>query len=187
MKKIVLTLLSIASISICNNSYAKDYYAGGNIGMANLSSQVGSSFAINGFFGHDFNKYLGIEADATYFMAADYSVNAYSNGARQASTGQISQFFLGGAIKTNLPLTERLGLYGKAGLGYTMGSLTAANGSQISFDSYNGQTSAWFPTTLLGAGIKYDISKNLDIHFEDMNYISYVGGNLLAIGMSFKF
>jgi hypothetical protein len=189
MKKIVLTIMSVASLSLCINANAKekDYYAGGNVGMANLSSQVGSNFTINGFFGHDFNKYIGIEGDFTYFMSGDYTSSAWSSGVKNP-TGQISQYFLGGALKANLPLTNKLGLYGKAGLGYTYASLTpVAGGSAIGFDNYNGQSSAWFPTTLLGAGIKYDLTNNLDIHFEDMNYISATGGNLLAVGMSFSF
>jgi hypothetical protein len=186
MKKIVLTVLSVASFSIYTNVDAKDYYVGGSVGFSNLNSQRGTGMAVNGFIGSEFNKYLNLEADATYFAKGDYSVGDYSNG-NFNKIGEISQFFLGGAVKGNLPITNRLDLYSKVGIGYTYASLTGTNNYNPTFTGYNDQSDAWFPTTLVGAGLNYKLTKDLSIQVEDMNYISNVGGNLLAVGLNFSF
>lgn len=186
MKKIVLAILSVASFSLYSNVDAKEYYVGGNVGFSNLNTQRGTGMAVNGFIGHEFNKYLSLEADATYFAKGDYSNGVYTSGS-YTKTADISQFFLGGAVKSDLALTDRLGLYGKVGVGYTYASLTNVDGYDTKFWGYNDQSDAWFPTTLVGAGIEYELTKNLNLHIEDMNYISNVGGNLLSVGLSFSF
>jgi len=186
MKKIVLTFLSVASFSIYNNIEARDYYDGGSIGFSNLSSQRGTGVALNGFLGNKLNKYLSIEANATYFFSGDYTAGDYSYN-RYVKTADISEFFLGGAARGDLALTNRLGLYGKVGMGYTYASLTSVNGYDTKFMGYNDQDTAWFPTTLVGAGVQYELTKNLNVSFEDMNYISSVGGNLLSMGLNFSF
>ena len=179
MKKLLITILCATSMTAFAAT-EEGAYAGGNLGFGNVDSLKNLDLGINLNAGYQFNQYLALEGDYTYFSSAD----TWQSTPAATQTGNAMYFI--GAIKGTLPLTNRFSVYGKAGIGFAYSSLSATP------NFANGSTSAMSPASLLGAGLKYDITPKLAVNVEDMNYINTVqnglgNANLIGIGASYNF
>jgi len=144
------------------------WYVGGSLGAAtglDLCTAVtpgfnttpgtcdDSEFAAKVFGGYKFNKYLGAEGALVYLGTADASgtylgvpttVDVYAGGLELAGVGTI-------------PITDRFGVLGKAGVLFW--GITSETG--IGFDrDDNGASLA------IGAGLKYDITDHVGVRIE---------------------
>ena len=177
MKKLLITILCTISVS----AFATDSgaYVGFNIGFGNVDALSNLDLGVNVNGGYQFNRYLSLEGDYTYFASAD----VWGSTSKYTTTGNVT--YLLGAVKGTLPLSSKVSLYGKAGLGFAYSAT-----SSVVFA--NGSTTAFTPASLLGVGVQYELKPSLAINLEDMNYInSNINGlgnaSLIGVGLSYHF
>ena len=105
-------------------------------------------------FGHHFTKHLS--AQVTYMRPARYVVYHNVNG--DGVNRQISTAYGGLTLVWETPLNDRISAYGEGGWG-----VTSRSGFQI--DGTSALQSAHFAAGMLGAGLAYHATPNVDVMF----------------------
>ena len=105
-------------------------------------------------FGHRFTKNLS--AQVTYMRPARYV--AYHNINGDHDTNQVSTAYAGLTLVLDFALNDRVSAYGEGGLGITSRSGIDLNGAKA-------LQSAHYAAGLLGAGLAYHATPNIDVMF----------------------
>lgn len=165
MQKIKLTITLATLLNLINYAIAEGgFYIGIGAGYSGLTSTVQSpyqfndgtngsqtdgSFASTLYFGYDFNKIVGIQADYNAAWGTSNSNNSYT----------MNQQLLGGSILVHFPFSvisnslSGLDVYAKGGLDYN--ATNFGNVNPGCSNCVNPPNSATGATPLYGAGIEY--------------------------------
>ena len=103
-------------------------------------------------FGHEFNKYLS--AQISYMRPVEWV--KYQNVNEDRADHSVWMNVAGLTVKSHLPVTKTLSVYGEGGLG-----IITRKGFEINHSA--AVTDADYATVLLGAGLQYHVNDNWDL------------------------
>ncbi|MEF1248690.1 porin family protein [Vibrio owensii] len=163
-----LSALSVMSLGVCSFSASADFYAGALVSYSNAeyhpSSSVveGSPFLLQAQAGYFFNDYVALEAR--------YGTSV------QRDDGLAIDSLASGFVKLNMPVSERIALYGLAGY------------SSVQVDQQNigsGKDQGFS----FGLGMHYALDKHNAVVFEFVDSVSEdeVRLNALTLGFQHRF
>lgn len=212
MKKSKAILL-LATATLVSSAYADDNYVVGSLGQSKFNgvNQGNYDAALNnsggavqssnlkdtdtGFkllLGHQFTPNFALEGGYVDLGKAKYNA-ALSDG--NASANYKSYGAVLDAVGI-MPLSNGFSLFGKGGLYYGRTSLDVSNSSAAAGGAFSGLNSTWKTSLNYGAGVSYELSKNLSLRGEYERF-SHVGDNietggksnvdLLSVGLALKF
>lgn len=146
--------------------FLSNSYVGMNVGYINYAftdSQMPSGFAAGLIrvphlgvrallFGHEFNKY--ISGQVSYLRPVEWVRYENVNGDRSSHSVWMN---VGGlTLKSRLPVTKTMSVYGEGGLGLITRKGFNVNGAPVVRD-------AEYATLLIGAGVAYHLTSNWDL------------------------
>lgn len=157
----IRTLIAICFVlpACISNVYADDYYAGGTFLVLDYSEsgfEDASLNALGGRIGRQFNENFSGEIRAG-FGVGDDSVNVFGTDVDV----ELNHFF-GGYLRGGIPVGPSLYPYAIAG--YTRGEAEASVSGVGSVTESESDVS-------YGIGIDIQLSENLDLNIEHMNYL----------------
>ncbi len=163
-----LGALSAISLSLCSFTVSADFYAGALVSYSNAeyhhSSSVteGNPFLLQAQVGYFFNDYLGLEAR--------YGTSV------QRESGLAVDSLASGFVKLNMPVSERIALYGLAGY----------SSAQIDQQSTGSDKDQGFS---FGLGMHYALDKSnaVVLEFVDSTSGEQVRLNAITLGFQHRF
>jgi OOP family OmpA-OmpF porin len=177
VKNAALGLISVAALSVPSISMAQmtmkgpdsGWYVGGHIGQSDIDelNEKDTSFKVLG--GYQINKNFAVEAGYIDFgKVSSGPVNVKANALELVGVG-------------SLPITNQFSVYGK--LGFARGEVKAS--------SPLGSATEDSVEVTYGAGVQYDVSRNLGIRGEWQKYPDLGDGasdvSVLSIGVIYRF
>ncbi|PFG45486.1 outer membrane protein with beta-barrel domain [Vibrio sp. ES.051] len=160
-----LGALSAVSLGLCSFSASADFYAGALVSYSNAEYQHSSSIA-------EGNPFL-LQAQAGYFFNDYLALEARYGTSIQRDSGLAVDNVASGFVKLNMPVSERVALYGLAG--YSSVQIDQQN---ISSDRKQGFS--------FGLGMHYALDKHNAVVFEFVDSASEDQVRLNAITLGFQ-
>jgi opacity protein-like surface antigen len=120
-------------------------FRAGSISVPHVAARIA-------LFGHQFNEHLA--AQFTYMRPVNYVTYRNVNGDQSAH--HVWMHFGGLSLKSRVPLTGRVSIYGEGGLG-----ITSRHG--FASDEKTVVASATYASVLLGAGLEYRVNRSWDV------------------------
>jgi OOP family OmpA-OmpF porin len=213
----IINICSIATLAagllIMSNANAADAgaYLGGQVGWGSIHqfnedndndlisySHKDQGVAGRLFAGYQINNNFAIETGITKFSNATFKDTESFLGTTYTSNGKIEAYAVDVVGKAMLPLQNGFGIYGKLGAAYLSekASYTAAvNDPDFGTESFSGDASAHKVRPTFGAGVSYDINKNLVADLS-WSHIQKIGADnntglentdLVALGLAYHF
>lgn len=193
MQKNILTLLAITTLLLSKVALADGgFYTGIGAGYANVNntvqspltfsngssgSQSGGAVASTLYFGYDFNRFVGIQAD--YDIAFSTSMaNSYSS----------SEQVFGGSVLLHLPFSifsdalSGLSVYAKGGVGY---AIAGFSGQSTCINCVNPPNTASAFAPLYGLGVEYGFTNvGYRLEWDGIGSIMSNNGGTSQVGVS---
>ena len=136
-------------------------------------------------FGYEFNKYLS--AQVTYMRPVSWVKYYYKNDVSNLTSQRTVWMNVGGlTLKPQLPINDRLSIYGEAGLG-----IVTRSGFKDHEKDLFVVTNANYANLLFGGGVKYRINKGLSLQMSSAYSpakpsVKQPATSFIAAGFSYK-
>ncbi|MBX9599136.1 MAG: outer membrane beta-barrel protein [Burkholderiales bacterium] len=140
-----------------NSGLIKTYTPSNDAGYQYIGNPTGYSMPFNADLGYKVNNYFGVEFN--FFHSGNQIYQQASNSPNQSNFWG-SQNIFGLSALGFLPLSSDFSLKARAGVALSVASMT----------TYIGNPATINPTSELGLGVSWSISKNLAIDFDYINY-----------------
>jgi OOP family OmpA-OmpF porin len=137
----------------------------GQQGLASSSSLDDHGTAWGLFAGYQFNPYFAVEGGYLNLGKFDYS-STVSSPAADTVSGHLGVQGVDAAAVGLLPFGKQWAAYGKAGLLYAKSTLDASSTGAVAVSDAD----HWSTSPLLGAGINYDLTRNVALRGEYDRY-----------------
>ena len=164
-----LGVLSAISLGLCSFSASADFYAGALVSYANAEFHYSPSSVTEG-------KPFLLQAQAGYFFNDYLALEARYGTSVQRESGLAVDSLASGFIKLNMPVSERIALYGLAGY-----SSVQIDQQKIGSNKEQGFS--------FGLGMHYALNKQNAVVFEFVDSTSedQVRLNALTLGFQHRF
>ena len=175
-----ILFLSMAGPAFAGGPYVA---VGGEVGNRETQNPTGSftATALNGRLGYDFGKYFGVEAEGALNLSGSASFEDQSEQSTRQFNEDVKSHY-GLFLRGRAPVSERISLFGRAGIGRRYGTY-----SFRSFGIYQFDGSPYDQTSIrdegyfygaLGVGAEFQISKDERnaIRADFTRYSVYIGG-----------
>jgi len=193
----VATLLGTGGLASAQAAGNDGWYGGLDLGRSNQrlgSGQIDSALGQQGlttssslddhatawglFAGYQFNPYFAVEGGYVNLGKFDYS-STVSAPAADTVSGHLGVQGVDAAAVGLLPFGQRQewAVYGKAGLFYAKSTLDASSTGAVAVSD----TDHWSTSPLLGAGVNYDLTRNVGLRAEYDRYFK-VGDSTVGKG-----
>ncbi len=162
-----LGALSAISLGLCSFSASADFYAGALLSYSNAEYHHNSSSSVA-----EGSPFL-LQAQAGYFFNDYFAIEARYGTSVQRDSGLAVDSIVSGLAKFNLPVSERVALYGLAGY----------SGVQIDQQKVGSNKEQGFS---FGMGVHYALDKQSAVVFEFIDYAAEDKVRLNAISLGFQ-
>jgi OOP family OmpA-OmpF porin len=139
----------------------------GNQGLAGASSLDHHGTSYNLFAGYQMTPYFAVEGGYVNLGRFDFS-SAVSAPTADTVSGRYEAKGVDAAAVGILPFADKWSAFGKAGLLYAKTSLEAGSTGAVAVS----EAHHWGTSPLLGAGIGYDLTRNVSLRAEWDRYFS---------------
>ncbi|MGR5134789.1 porin family protein [Vibrio alfacsensis] len=170
-----LGALSAVSLGLCSFSASADFYAGALVSYSNAEYHQSSTSQVAQSVVSEANPFL-LQAQAGYFFNDYLALEARYGTSVQRDSGLAVDSVASGFVKLNMPVAERIALYGLAGY------------SSVQIDK-QGVGSQKEQGVSFGLGMHYALDKHNAVVFEFIDSASEdnVRLNALTIGFQHRF
>ncbi|MDF2153907.1 outer membrane beta-barrel protein [Vibrio sp. CAU 1672] len=166
-QRLWLKRLGLLGLSLYSVSASADFYAGVLTSYSNAEYQDTTSSSFS-----EGNPFL-LQAQAGYFINDYVAVEARYGTSVERSGGLAVDSLASGFIKFNMPVTERVALYGLTGYSsLTIDKQQAGSGKDQGFS--------------FGIGMHYALDQNNAVVFEFVDSVSETRARLNAISLGFQ-
>ena len=132
-----------------------------NQGLAASSSLDHHSASYNLFAGYEFTPHFAVEGGYVHLGKFDFS-SAVAAPAADTLSGRYEAKGVDAAALGILPFADKWSAFGKAGLLYAKTSLEAGSTGAVAVSDEH----HWSTSPLLGAGVGYDLTRNVSLRAE---------------------
>jgi len=175
----------ILALAVAGPVFASGPYIaiGGEVGNLETQNPTGSftATALNGRLGYDFGQYFGVEAEGALHLSGSASFEDQSEQSTRQYKEDVKSHY-GLFLRGRAPVSDRISLFGRAGIGRRYGTYTFRSFGIYQFDgSTYDQTSSRDEGNFygaLGVGAEFQISEDERnaIRADFTRYSVYIGG-----------